>query len=110
MIIISELTEDYKSFRYCPSCGDILGPRGERERLIRHYNNDVEVVRVKRFHCNSCHQNHTELPNTAYPRRQYSRAVIEDILEGYVSSDDDLTIYGPSPQTIKRWLTTANHA
>lgn len=106
MIIISEFPVDFKICRYCPLCGYILGHRGSRPRRIRYYANDSEVIHVRRFHCNNCNRNHTELPEIFYPQKQYSRSVIDDILEGYVTETDDITSYGPSLQTIKRWRNT----
>ena len=104
MVIIAELEEDFKEFLECPVCGYILGSRGRRARRLRHYANDVELVYARRYHCNKCRSNHTVLPCTVYPERHYARSIIEDILEGYVTEKDDLTLYGPSKQTIRRWL------
>ncbi len=106
MIIVTEHPIDFKSERYCPVCGDILSSRGSRRRKIRYYENDCEVIRVRRFHCDNCGSNHTELPDILYQNKHYSRSIIDDVLSGAVTERDELTLYGPSPQTIKRWRIT----
>lgn len=106
MIIVAELPIDFKTERYCPICSDILGSRGSRRRKIQYYENDSEVILVRRFHCSSCGTNHTELPDILYENKHYSRSIIDDILNGEVDESDDITLYGPSLQTIKRWRST----
>jgi hypothetical protein len=87
----------------CPICGGQLRYRDSRLRIMRVYGGTKHHVRIRRLRCMTCGRLHNELPRQLTPYKHYATQVIEDVISERVDSDDDRTIDGPSPQSMKRW-------
>lgn len=81
----------------CPYCGSILKYRNSRQRGILNELREKTVYLLRRLWCEGCQHLHTEIPDFISPYRQYSSAVIQDVLDG---GGDDCAA---DDSTIRRW-------
>ena len=92
-------TSDYT----CPLCGGNLKRIGRVKRLVKTQNGQKDWVYVKRYQCECCSTVHREIPDTLYPYKHYSRDIIDNMVDGVISSDMIEYEDYPSDSTIKRW-------
>jgi hypothetical protein len=53
--------------------------------------------------CSQCNCLHNELPDILTPYKRYTSEVIEDVVDGTISTDDLSTENYPCETTMKRW-------
>ncbi len=56
---------------------------------------------VRRMYCYDCHIMHIELPDFLIKFKHYEVQIIEDTIDGDISSEDDYS--APSEMTMHRW-------
>ena len=87
----------------CPDCNSELRYRDSRERIWRTYGGKTSHILIRRLQCPSCHRLHNELPDILVPHKHYDAEVIENVVDGVVTPEDEATEDYPCAATMERW-------
>ena len=88
----------------CPLCKQPLRFRDRRNRIMKWYFGEKRVCSLRRLRCNRCHRLHIELPNALTPHKHYATEVIENVIDGASTPDDQTTENFPCVKTMLRWM------
>ena len=87
----------------CPCCGGKLRYRDRRRRIKRSFGGTKCYLWLRRLICLECRRLHLELPDELVPRKHYSSEVIENVVDGVSTEEDESTEDYPCVDTMKRW-------
>ncbi|MEY8428153.1 DUF6431 domain-containing protein [Lachnospiraceae bacterium 46-15] len=87
----------------CPLCSAFLKPRDRRKRIVKQYGGKFVYVYIRRSKCEACGKLHNELPDFLIPYKHYASEVVENVVDGAVTSEDLLAEDYPCEETMKRW-------
>lgn len=92
----------------CPVCGSPLKHRDYIRRIWRLHGGGKRYVLVERLQCrnDNCRRIHNALPEFLAPFKHYGSEVIEDVVDGVVSSEKDESGQCedyPCEKTMDRW-------
>lgn len=87
----------------CPFCGRPLKYRDRRWRIMLRYGRKATHVQLRRLYCGHCRRLHLELPDCLVPRKHYALEVIENVVDGVSTPDDETTESYPVERTMERW-------
>ena len=82
----------------CPECGKKLKPTGSRTRNFRDSDGDSYTIRIRKFACEICTINFTEIPDCLEERSRYLTSVKEEAI-----LHPEKFKGGPSDATLHRW-------
>lgn len=66
----------------CPQCGNVMKVRDSKRRKVKDENGTEYIFSLRRFQCGNCQKLHLEMPDCIVPYKQYSKKVIDDVLNG----------------------------
>lgn len=87
----------------CPCCSGDLVYRDQRRRIMRTYGGERSYIRLRRLRCPACRRIHLELPDCLVPRKHYALEVIENVIDGVSTPEDESTEDYPCESTMHRW-------
>lgn len=90
----------------CPKCGAKLIYRDRKRRIHRVEGGEKQWFLIRRLECpdENCPCGlHNELPDRLLPFKHYDSGIIEDVIDGAVTSDDIETEDYPCEDTMKNW-------
>lgn len=92
----------------CPTCGGKLKPYDKVLRIVRTKERKTVHIQLRRLQCSECGHIHREIPHFIYPYKQYEKAVIQGVLEGYITGETLGYEDYPCEMTMRRWLSSQN--
>ena len=87
----------------CPCCSGDLIYRDRRRRIMRTFGGKASYIQLRRLRCLACRRLHLELPDCLVPQKHYALEVVEDVLDGASTPEDESTENYPCEQTMCRW-------
>lgn len=87
----------------CPQCKEPLVPRDRRKRIMKWYNGEKRYCMLRRLRCKRCNRLHIELPDVLSPHKHYAAEIIENVVDGASTPDDETTESYPCERTMQRW-------
>ena len=89
----------------CPVCGGKLEKKGWVTRIEKKAGGGRETLLIEIRKCTneSCRKCHRLLPDELLPYKHYDAELIEAVIDGVASEEDEALEEGPSPVTMKRW-------
>ena len=85
----------------CSSCHRPMKCKDRRARIGKTFDGDRTVYLIRRMYCPHCHIMHNELPDFLIKFKHYEVQIIEDAIDGNLSSEDGYE--APSEATMHRW-------
>lgn len=90
----------------CPNCGQTLVLRDHKKRIHKVAGGDKEWYMIPRMKCTNdecpC-RIHSCIPDNLSPYKHYDAELIEDVIDGVISSDDPGTENYPCAGTMALW-------
>ncbi len=77
--------------------------RDRRKRIMKWYNGEKRTCMLRRLLCKRCHRLHIELPDVLSPHKHYATEVIENVVDGVSTPDNETTESYPCERTMQRW-------
>lgn len=87
----------------CTECGNRLKHRDYVKRIMKSGGGVVHWVTVQRLICCGCGQIHRHLPEDLKPYKHYRADIINDVINGAVTSEDITYEDYPCEMTMFRW-------
>ena len=87
----------------CPKCGGTTKYYDNVSRIVRQKGGDKQTVKVKRFRCVECKHIRRELPDYIFPYKQYDAAIIQGVVEGFITPTTIGFEDYPCEVTMLRW-------
>lgn len=106
--MLQHTNEKIKDIFTCESCGSEMIYKDTRKRTYMLLGGKKQKAYVERYFCENCRVYHTILPENLLPHKLYEKSVIDMVLSGKLNENSYISLYGPSPITIKRWLSSLN--
>jgi transcription initiation factor IIE alpha subunit len=108
--MVQHSIEKSKDIFTCQTCGSEMVYKDTRKRTYILLGGKKRKAYVERYFCEKCHVYRTILPDNLLPHKLYDKSVIEAVMSGKVTEKSYISLYGPSPITIKRWLSSLTDA
>ncbi len=70
---------------------------------MKTYGGETMHILLRRLVCKHCKHIHIELPDILVPRKRYALEVIENVVDGVSTVEDESTEDYPCESTVLRW-------
>ena len=92
----------------CPDCGAKLRKYDKVVRTVKTKRGEKIKLIIPRMYCKNCHKVHRVITEDIIPYKQYERAVIEGVREGFITPETLGFEDFPSEKQMTRWLREEN--
>lgn len=93
----------YEGELFCPVCGGALKLYDHVMRMIKIQKGVKTYIYIRRLRCTKCGRVHRELPEHIIPHIHYDKAIVNGVLNGWISPDDLEYEDYPCEMTMIRW-------
>ncbi len=87
----------------CPDCEGLMKHYDKVRRIVRAKGGVEHWVNVPRFRCMDCGRVRRALPDNILPYKQYEAEIINNVMNGTITSDTLGYEDYPCEETMKRW-------